>query len=745
MTKPPLTTFLIITLVLVVAFLGIFSTRFFIAKQGEDFKEQLVQNPSRYILKVSKQVNKGVAYYFAALNDRDQRLLDKAGDILHSSQAFLSNEFYTLFDAERDQLRSMIDELIQGIAASGLEADRKQTAQALHLANRIDRLVSRVEQNAWDRIMAGYVAEKANTQEIAGSLKTQNTLLNGLAFLFVCAFVFMFLFLMKLTQMQQQLESQQTSLRVNEDRLKEAQRMAGVGNWDVTLATGEATWSDEQFHILGYRPGEVEAGLNSLMESVHPEDRDKVSREMARSMRSDQTKPYHVEHRVLHKDGTQRVVEETGQTTFNEAGEPLRMFGTTLDVTARHQEEELRRRRVQGLQCLDHWMRRLGALLEQPQAFRDAVCEGILELVSADLAALPLLDPSNKTFTYDAAAGAEAGQLLGQTLPLTRGGLCGWVANHGEGICVPDLTQDPRVIQTLADNLNVNTGLLTPLTHDGRVIGGLSAFRNGAPFDNIDEELINLFGQRVSAAMDNMQLLSTLEQRVQDRTLELEVINKELESFAYSVSHDLRAPLRSIDGFSQALLEDYEEHLDATGQDYLGRVRRACQRMGSLIDDLLMLSRLTRRDMQCEPVDLGGLALQSIEQLRKDMPERSVKLRIAQGVSAEADVKLMRILFDNLMGNAWKYTAREPEAVIEFGRQVEDGQEVYFIRDNGVGFDMAYADKLFGAFQRLHKSGDFEGSGIGLATVARIVHRHGGRVWAEGQMDRGATFYFTLA
>ena len=218
-----------------------------------------------------------------------------------------------------------------------------------------------------------------------------------------------------------------------------------------------------------------------------------------------------------------------------------------------------------------------------------------------------------------------------------------------------------------------------------------------------------------------------------------------MEAFAYSVSHDLRAPLRSIDGFSQALLEDCADELDTQGKDYLERVRAGCQHMGQLIDDLLNLSRLTRREMHREAVDLSELAERIATRLRQAQAERQVEFVVVNDLIVQGDRTLLQVVLENLLGNAWKFTGTHPRARIEFGVAEVEGQPAYFVRDNGVGFDMAYADKLFGAFQRLHTVEEFPGTGIGLATVQRIVHRHGGRVWAEGAVEQGATFYFTLS
>jgi PAS domain S-box-containing protein len=231
---------------------------------------------------------------------------------------------------------------------------------------------------------------------------------------------------------------------------------------------------------------------------------------------------------------------------------------------------------------------------------------------------------------------------------------------------------------------------------------------------------------------------------LRDRAMVLESVNHELEAFSYSVSHDLRAPLRAVDGFSRILLDEYADRLDDTGRDRLKRVRAAAQNMAILIDDLLKLSRITRAELKREDIDLSALASEIIEELHRQEPERSVRWIIQPGMIAWVDARLLRIVLDNLLGNAWKFTCKRPEAQIEFGMQMQDDEPVYIVRDNGAGFDMAYAEKLFGAFQRLHDTTEFSGTGIGLATAQRIIHKHGGRIWAEAEVEKGATFYFTL-
>jgi PAS domain S-box-containing protein len=234
------------------------------------------------------------------------------------------------------------------------------------------------------------------------------------------------------------------------------------------------------------------------------------------------------------------------------------------------------------------------------------------------------------------------------------------------------------------------------------------------------------------------------QEKLTRRSVELEAANKELEAFSYSVSHDLRAPLRAIDGFSQAILEDYADKLDDTGRNFLQRVIGATKRMGTLIDDLLNLSRYTRVDMRREKIELSNLAEIIANELHSADPDRQVAVVVAPGLRAHGDPQLIRVVLENLIGNSWKFTSKAESARIDFGKLDIAGEQAFYVKDNGAGFDMEHAGRLFGAFQRLHDTTEFAGTGIGLATVQRIINRHGGRVWAEGQVGKGATIYFTI-
>lgn len=257
-------------------------------------------------------------------------------------------------------------------------------------------------------------------------------------------------------------------------------------------------------------------------------------------------------------------------------------------------------------------------------------------------------------------------------------------------------------------------------------------------------ETLNDITDRKLAEQELQKAYNELDERVKARTRDLEAANRELESFAYSVSHDLRQPLRAIDGFSQALLEEYNDRLDDEGREYLGRLRAGSQRMGILIDNILRLSRLSREEMHYQTVDLSAIAAEIAEELKGAEPDRQGDFVIAPGLTVHGDPALLRIALQNLLANAWKFSSQKERARVEFGTREVEGERAFHVSDNGAGFDMAYGDKLFGVFQRLHGAKEFPGTGIGLAIVQRVIHRHGGRVWAEAEVGKGASFYFVL-
>ncbi|HLP40229.1 MAG TPA: YfiR/HmsC family protein [Fibrobacteria bacterium] len=262
---------------------------------------------------------------------------------------------------------------------------------------------------------------------------------------------------------------------------------------------------------------------------------------------------------------------------------------------------------------------------------------------------------------------------------------------------------------------------------DGKIIGTLSS------------------GEDITEKKSAEKQIKILNQELLERAAALEAANKELEAFSYSVSHDLRAPLRSIDGFSLAIIEDYENALDERGKDYLRRVRSAAQRMAHLIDDMLNLSRVSRSEMVLQEINLSVMVMEIAERLRGLQPERQVEVVIEPDMKANGDERLIRIALENILENAWKYTSKHPTARIEFGSRSSGRNQIYYVKDDGAGFDMKYAQKLFGAFQRMHTTEEFPGTGVGLATVQRIIRRHGGKIWAESEVEKGTTFYFSIS
>jgi signal transduction histidine kinase len=290
--------------------------------------------------------------------------------------------------------------------------------------------------------------------------------------------------------------------------------------------------------------------------------------------------------------------------------------------------------------------------------------------------------------------------------------------------------------------------LAAPVTVGERRIGVIAIIvaRRSTFFDD-DLALLQLLADQAGVVLEHRRLFEEvqgLNSALERSVSELRALNEELGAFAYSVSHDLRAPLRSIDGFSQILLEDKGAVLGDDGRKHLDRVRAAATHMGALIDDMLVLSRITRDEMSPRSVDLTALARSVVDELRAREPQRNVEFESNGALPATGDERLLRVALTNLLGNSWKFTRSRDPAHVSFGGETRDGEAVFFVKDDGVGFDMRYAQKLFGAFQRLHNRSEFEGTGIGLATVQRIVHRHGGRVWAESEVDKGTTFYFTL-
>jgi PAS domain S-box-containing protein len=506
--------------------------------------------------------------------------------------------------------------------------------------------------------------------------------------------------------------------------------------------------------ITGYQAAEI-IGKN-FWETLHPGKAFRRVEEMLRLHQEQAVTDF--EATLTRKDGGHRVVAWS-LIDYCPPGEAPSLICFGSDITRLKQTEQEHERllrdlgsRNRQLQTAADVSRSVSTILDTEVLMSETV-ERIKAQFGYYYVGLFLLDETGQWAVLRAGTGEAGRKMLaaGYRLAVGDSSMIGWTIAHSQPRVALDVGKDavhfnnPYLPETRSE-------VTLPLISRDHCLGSFTfQSRQEAAFSGEDVAVLGVMAEQLAVAIDNSRLYeqvqrhaAELEVRVAERTAELTLVNQELEAFAYSVSHDLRAPLRSIDGFSQALLEDYQEALDEVGQDYLRRVRAASQRMSQLISDLLKLSRLTRGEMFCEQVDLSHLAIEVAAELQATAPKRRVDWDIMPGLSVAGDPRLLRVALENLMGNAWKFTDHQPHPRIEFGMLEEAGKCVYYIRDNGAGFDMEYAHKLFRAFQRLHSTAEYEGSGIGLATVQRIIHRHGGRIWAQGQVNRGATIYFTL-
>ena len=501
------------------------------------------------------------------------------------------------------------------------------------------------------------------------------------------------------------------ALRASEAEYRAIFELAGVGKAQSDPETGRLVRVNPKFcEITGYTAEEL-LGM-TFLDLTHPDDRTEDVERFRRMVRGEDD--YSVEKRYVRKDGRVTWVSVNATVVRDEGGEPVRTAATIQDITERKRaESDLRRLREAERARSEE------ALREAQERFRSAFDNAPIGVAIVDLEGRFL----------------QVNRSLCEILGYTEERL---LSTTFQEITHPDdveasMEQVRRVMRADIGSYSLEKRYLAA---DGRPVWvslSVSLVRDadGEPLYFVDQ-------------IQDITERKLAERELARRANELAHANAELEQFSYSVSHDLRAPLRSIDGFSQILLEDYADRLDEEGLAYLRRVRAASQHMGHLMDDLLDLSRVSRGLLRTGRVNLSALALGIAGELKASQPDREAEFVVAEGLEAEGDARLLAVALENLLGNAWKFTAKEPKARIEFGSYAGDGARVFFVRDDGAGFDQAYADRLFGAFQRLHKDEEFEGTGIGLATVQRVIHRHGGRLWAEGEVGKGATFYFTL-
>ncbi len=488
--------------------------------------------------------------------------------------------------------------------------------------------------------------------------------------------------------------------------------------------------------LLGHPVNQV-AG-QSFQPFVHPDDILGCMTWLHKVIETEQRQEG-VEYRVQHINGSWRWHTSSAVPLRDETGTIVGFEGTARDITERKQAEEEIRLLNSKLHQLIHAIKQL-AFARDLQTIQDTVKVSARELTGADGATFIYRE---NELCYYADEDAISPLWKGQKFPMEYC-ISGWVMLNNKQAIIEDIYSDVRIPADAYRPTFVKSLAMVPIATT-EPIGAIGNYwANNYTPSEMEVNLLQTLADAAARAIENVRLYDELEHRVAQRTHQLETANKELEAFSYSVSHDLRAPLRGIDGWSLALQEDYEHLLDDQAKIYLGRVRSETQRMGQLIDDILKLSRVTRSELRLVNVDLTALANTISQRLKEANPNRKLDFVIQSGLSITGDSQLLEIALTNLLDNACKFTKKQTVAKIEFGTVLIDDKLTYFIRDNGIGFDMKYASKLFGAFQRMHKQSEFPGTGIGLATVQRIIRRHGGKIWAESQVDEGSTFYFTI-
>lgn len=499
--------------------------------------------------------------------------------------------------------------------------------------------------------------------------------------------------------------------------------------------------------ITGYPAEEFIQHPERLVSIVHPADRPACEEHEKLVSHENGDKSVHeMDFRILRRDGEERWIAHACQAICRPDGTFLGRRASNRDITERKcAEAELRKSEEkawllnQRLDTLREAIAQLAAVksLEEIMAVARSAAR---RLTGADGATFVLRD-GDRCFYADEDAIAPLWK--GQRFPMSAC-ISGWVMLHHCPVTIEDIYDDPRIPADAYRPTFVKSLAMVPIraAEPLGAIGNYWATRHRPTAEELG--LLQSLADSAAVAMENVESYRLLEQRIRERTAELQAANKELEAFSYSVSHDLRAPLRAVDGYARILEEDYQDRLDGEGRRLLDVVRGEAKRMGQLIDDLLAFSRLGRQAMHRAPTDMTAMAREVFDALMREHLDRAVDFRLDGIESAEADEALMRHVWANLLDNAFKYTRGREPARIEVGGRIEGNESVYWIKDNGAGFDMKYADKLFRVFQRLHTQDEFEGTGVGLALVQRIIHRHGGRVWAEGEADRGATFCFAL-
>jgi len=493
-------------------------------------------------------------------------------------------------------------------------------------------------------------------------------------------------------------------------RLVEAQAVAHLGSWEWDALRDEVRGSEELHRLFGDPPERL-TSYRQIVDFVHPDDRESVRIALEEARSRGDGALFQASYRILLPDGRLRFINGRGVVNVDGAGRLTGMLGTCHDVTTIREAEEALRESEERLR---------GIVSEAPFPIGLYADDGEILLVNNAWCRITGYAPEELRTVGDWVARA-----YGERRELAR-------ADIESSFSFADAAREGEFA------IRTKSGERRYWDFSSSPVGRLPDGRRLVTTMAMDVT------ERRHAEEEVWAYREHLEELVRERTAELESANREMESFSYSVSHDLRALLRALDGFSAILAQEYPDRLDERGRGYLDRIRAAARTMALLVDGLLSLARLNRKELTVSPVDLSALARRVSVELTSLEPGRTVRLNVRDGLTADGDPRLLHVLLENLIGNALKFTSSRPEATIEVGCTERDGERVFFVKDDGVGFDMAYASKLFLPFQRLHSASDFPGTGIGLATVQRIVARHGGRIWPESAPDAGATFFFTL-
>jgi len=551
------------------------------------------------------------------------------------------------------------------------------------------------------------------------------------------------------------------AIRDSEERFHTLARLAPVGIFQ-TDSEGKCSYVNKawiKMTGLTFEQALVDGWTNAL----YPDDKDMVYETWAVAVK--ENNKFKLEFRFLHSNGQITWVYGQAEANLDDAGIVTSYVGTITNINERKQAEleyfETQQRLRKQQRAILLFAQKQKKVVKNLDIVYRQLCESVANQLHVERVSIWLIDESGDSLQCKNLYIASIKQhQVGMILTIKDYPRYFQALKSNRVIVAENACSDPDTFEFCEDYLkphNISSMMDSPLRNgSGRVIGVLcyehvgeqrTWYSDEKSFSTTLADMLSLSIElfaRTQAENELQAYRNDLEEKVKNRTLELNLSNQELESFTYSVSHDLRTPLRGIDGFSKLLMNKYQQRLDKQGQDYLQRIRSGAKRMGQLIDDMLQLSRVSKAEIKLKKVNLSTIAQQVLNELQEAEPERRIEVEIEDELLLETDPNAIRIVLDNLIGNAWKFSSLKEHSKIEIGRIIQAKQPVYFVRDNGAGFDMRYADKLFEVFQRLHGAKEFPGTGVGLSTVARLIKRLNGRIWAESKIAKGSSFYFTL-